>query len=231
MTSKINELTLEYYIGEKRHTGKVTFINNDFNITPFIPFQNYDSNFKAVYVPPAFHSFSPNLEKRLEQLINSKQEHEIIEILNKVDNKIQGISFGLNRMINIDIGLDRLIPLNLLGEGIRRLLTIVLSIYDAKDGIVMIDELENGLHFSTLKCLWRAVVYSSKKYNAQIFATSHNYETLKYLMEVLDEPENEKYQDEVRNFTIRKISELEHKSYCYKFPEFHHAIEEGIELR
>ena len=61
------------------------------------------------------------------------------------------------REIHGDIGLPLLLPIPLMGEGLRRLLSLLLAIANLKDGIVLIDEIENGFHYSVHKKVWQAI--------------------------------------------------------------------------
>lgn len=231
--SNINELTLittfkERHAPEKKDSGKLFFQNNDFvteNATGKIK-----SFSRAVYVTQNL-TLSANLEKELENLIITKNHMGIVEVLQKVDYTIQNILLGHNRMIYADTGMNRLIPINLLGDGIRRLLSVILAIYNARDGIVLIDEIDNGLHFSTLKSLWKSVMLTAKKCNVQVFVTTHNHETIKYLSESLQESGFETFQSKVKTFTVRKLKSGEHKSYGYDYDQFRNAINDDIELR
>jgi ABC-type multidrug transport system ATPase subunit len=87
------------------------------------------------------------------------------------------VSGGLP-MINGDIGIGRLIPLPLLGEGTVRLLEILLAISTTRDGVVLIDEIENGLHYSVLKKVWKAIAQYARKSNSQIVTTTHSWESI-----------------------------------------------------
>ena len=151
-------------------------------------------------------------------------------MLKAIDPLITDISFGTNRMIYVDVGMRRLIPFNLLGDGVRRYLSILLAIYNARDGVVLIDELENGLHFSTLAHLWDDIIRTSQEFNVQLYITTHNIETLHYLKSTLEKDRNKDFQQHVRAYTLRNINGV-HKSYKYEFKGFENAIIEGIELR
>ncbi|MDI6049806.1 AAA family ATPase [Flavobacterium sp. XS2P24] len=231
--TNINELTFrttvkERHSPEKKAVAKIYFQNGEFLTENGI--LKSKINDRAVYVTQ-YLDLSSNLEKELENLIITKQHMSIVDALKSVDVNIVNISLGHNRMIYADIGLDRLIPINLLGDGVRRLLAIILAIHNSKDGIVLIDEIDNGLHYSTLKSLWKSVLYISKQCNVQVFVTTHNYETIKYLSECLVEAEYEIYKDTVKTYTVRKLQNGEHKSYGYDFEQFSNAINEDIELR
>ena len=53
-------------------------------------------------------------------------------------------------MMYADIGMERKIPVALVGEGMSRLLSIILAIATAKNGIVLIDEVDAGIHHSRM---------------------------------------------------------------------------------
>jgi len=72
----------------------------------------------------------------------------------------------------------RPIPLNSLGDGILRVLQLVLKVFPAKDGFLLIDEFENGLHFSVQEKVWALLFELAQKLNIQIFATTHSWDCI-----------------------------------------------------
>jgi AAA15 family ATPase/GTPase len=228
--SKINELNYELTI-KKNHKQKALYkaniaFDNGFSVT--LP-ENYKEEIKAIYIIQSL--ITGGNDKRLENLLVNKKESKLIEALKQIEPKLSAIILGTNRMIYFDVGLDRLVPISLFGDGTRRLLSILLTISDAQDGIVIIDEIDNGLHFSALKFLWNAIIVAAQEYNVQIFVTTHNYETLKYLKDALEQKNFINFQDRVMNYTIRKLPDSTIKAYPYSFKSFELAIEEGIEIR
>lgn len=227
----INELSLKAEIKEKHASkrsanSKLTFTNGDFNLNQ--P-KNFKDDLRGVYITPNI-PLPNNLQKELEKQLINKQHDELIKILKLIDPRIEKILFGSSSgMIYVDVGLNRLMPLNLLGDGIKRLLSIILAISSSRNGIVLIDELENGMHYSTLKKVWNTIIGLSKSYDVQLFITTHNVETLRALQEVLSE-EQKDFQKDVRSYTIRKLSD-KHKAYKYDFETFENSILEGVEIR
>lgn len=135
-------------------------------------------------------------------------------------------------MVYVDIGLTQLIPLGLFGDGVRRLLSIILSISNSKNGIVLIDELENGLHHSALEKTWKYIIELANNYNVQLFITTHNIETLKALQTVLSNDEMQELQGDIRSYTILNLPKNEkHKAYKYDFEDFEHAVLQEIDIR
>ena len=82
-------------------------------------------------------------------------------------------------MIYGDIGVGRRVPMSQMGEGMVRLLSLVLEITKASGGVVLIDEIENGLHHSVMTKIWRAVGEAARRSNTQIFATTHSWECIR----------------------------------------------------
>jgi len=70
------------------------------------------------------------------------------------------------------------VPMPLLGDGARRLASLILAICTAQGGVVLVDEIENGIHHSILKGMWNAVAESASLFNTQIYATTNSQECL-----------------------------------------------------
>ena len=78
-----------------------------------------------------------------------------------------------------DIGLNELLPLSQMGEGLTRVARLILAVAEARDSLVLVDEFENGIHYSLLEHVWSAVDEAARAYGAQVFATTHSYECLR----------------------------------------------------
>ncbi len=86
--------------------------------------------------------------------------------------------------INGDTGFK---PLFAYGDGLTRIFHLALAAADASNGILLIDEFENGLHWSVQKELWRVILEASQKFDIQVFATTHSRDCLQSLAEVQSE--------------------------------------------
>ncbi len=71
-------------------------------------------------------------------------------------------------------GVNHRIPLRSMGDGINHILCIILSLVNCEDGCVLIDEIDNGLHYTVQKQLWGVVFDLAAKLNVQVFATTHS---------------------------------------------------------
>jgi hypothetical protein len=112
----------------------------------------------------------------------AKRQEEILPALRILEPRLQRLSlvpFAGKPVIHGDLqGLDRLIPMPLMGEGVRRVLSIVLAIANAAGGVVLIDEIENGLHHSIMVQVWQAIAEAARRADVQVFATTHSYECI-----------------------------------------------------
>lgn len=104
----------------------------------------------------------------------------VIEILKLVEPAIDDLTIIVvsgTAQIFAKIG-SQLLPLRLAGDGLNKLLFIVLSIAVNPNSIVLIDEIEAGFHYSMYKQLWKVIAQTSSENNCQIIATTHSYECI-----------------------------------------------------
>ena len=136
----------------------------------------------------------------------------------------------LNNITYIGLeGINQLLPVNMLGDGMRRYLNIVAASANPMTNIILIDEIDNGLHYSAYKKLWEAIFALATSTNKQVFVTTHSKETLYRLNEMLEE--HIEYQDALRLYTIVKTKLKGHQAYKYTFEGLNGACENDVELR
>ncbi len=71
------------------------------------------------------------------------------------------------------------VPLRSLGEGVNHLFGIAVSLAAARNGFLLIDEVENGVHYSVMKDLWALILKQSQDLNVQVFATTHSLDCIR----------------------------------------------------
>jgi ABC-type branched-subunit amino acid transport system ATPase component len=85
----------------------------------------------------------------------------------------------------------RPLPLESMGEGMSRLLSIGIALANAEDGLLLVDEIENGLHYSTQPDLWRLIFETAARLNVQVFAATHSMDCIRAFQHAADEHPNE----------------------------------------
>jgi AAA15 family ATPase/GTPase len=118
----------------------------------------------------------------------------VLDALKIVDNRIVDFNYIPSQVVeNLFIphvrleGIESPTPLYSLGDGIRRVLTVILNLISAKDGLLLIDEFENGLHYTIQEPLWTMIFQIAEQLNVQVFATTHSGDCLWAFAEVLKE--------------------------------------------
>ncbi|HVA46689.1 MAG TPA: AAA family ATPase [Pirellulales bacterium] len=120
--------------------------------------------------------------ERFSKLEEVGRELEIVEPLRVIEPRLKRLAVivtGAGPIIHGDIDLGRMIPLPLMGEGIGRLMTLLLAVAESKDGVVLIDEIETGLHYSAMPAAWTAIAQAARASNVQVFATTHSFECMR----------------------------------------------------
>lgn len=125
----------------------------------------------------------------LSPMVKKKQIKELVNILREIEPKLNDIQIVNDNEIYCDVGKAELLPINIMGDGMRRILGVLSAMYDMSGGVLLLDEVENGLHYSSLKVFWKAVLMLQKKLDVQIIATTHSYEALGALADVKEELE------------------------------------------
>ncbi len=167
-------------------------------------------------------------EKHIEKLLIQKRLEPLIEILKGVEPDINDIRLGAGGRIYVDVGVDQLMPINIMGDGMRRILVLLSTIQNLKDGVVLIDEIENGFHYSSMKILWKALHAAAREFNVQIIASSHSSECIEAFSSTYEESEPDG--DEARLFRIEK-SDSGHTAYPFTSKSLRAGIENEIEVR
>lgn len=184
----------------------------------------------------SFISTTLNLELLSEQLAEvtvNKEEEPLLEVMKQIDPRVKSLSLGNNGRIYLDLGESFTMrsSINLMGEGIQRLLSIVAAIASVAGGMILIDEIDNGLHYSALRVLWQGILAAADEYDVQVVATTHNAEALRHLTAVLDDEQWVRYRDTVAAYTLVRADDDSVRSYRYGYEQLSNALDHDIEVR
>jgi predicted ATP-dependent endonuclease of OLD family len=135
------------------------------------------------------YSIDEDLVAYESMLKNDGTEQKFESLLRVLEPKLQTIrslptDSKVRRALYANTGLGKAIPLALLGNGVNRLSAIYSRALGAKASILLIDEIENGLHHGALIELWKGLKELSDKEGTQIFATTHSMECIAAASEV-----------------------------------------------
>ena len=118
------------------------------------------------------------------------------------------------------------VPLKSLGDGITRVFAASLALAVSRDGFLIIDEVENGLHYSVQYGFWRMILEVAHEYNVQVLATTHSFDCIKAFASAaseIEESEGALIRLEGENGELRAIE--------YTEEELEIASDQDIEVR
>jgi len=121
-------------------------------------------------------------------------EDDVLASLRIIAPGVEGLSFvgepessaGRIPIVRIK-GIDEPLPLRSLGDGMQRMLGIALALANAQDGMLLVDEIENGIHYSVQPELWQLILQIAYRLNVQVFATTHSWDCIKGFQEAAQE--------------------------------------------
>lgn len=172
---------------------------------------------------------SSNLTNDLSELFKRKQKNTLLEHLQKFDTRINAIEILKN---DVYIGFNdvkEMLPVSMSGDGLRRFLNIVAGSANPNNTMILIDEIDNGLHYSVHKKLWEAIFALATSTDKQVFITTHSKETLGHLNEMLKE--HIEYRQDLRIYTLEKTKQKGHQAYKLTYNGLEEAATNDIELR
>ena len=73
----------------------------------------------------------------------------------------------------------RPVPLKSLGDGVTRMFGVALALANSRNGFLVIDEAENGVHYSVQRDFWYMVLRAACEGNVQVLATTHSWDCIK----------------------------------------------------
>ncbi len=213
-----------------RPTPQRQFVFKSSLFTAYVANPSADLRFCAVSV---HHGTPDSLVKSFGDAVRPSSGEEIMhEVLRSVDPRIKRIRVDPTEhgnIIAVDIGLSESIPLSQAGQGIFRLVSILSVLLGIKPQLCIIDEIENGIHYTALPRMWRGLAKVSELLGIQIFATTHSKECL--------EAANRVFHDEdkagTKDLAVIQIMKVGDKIEAQILDEEHvnDALEIDIELR
>jgi AAA domain, putative AbiEii toxin, Type IV TA system len=122
--------------------------------------------------------------------------------------------------------IEKPVPIGSMGDGIWRLLVMAIVIAQCKDGVLLIDEIDTGLHYSVMTEMWRLIFGAASLLQVQVFATTHSYDCVKSLAELCISNE-----EASKAVTLQRIERGQASSVPYTAKEIEIAARHRFEVR
>ena len=142
--------------------------------------------------------------QRYSDIVRSGFKTALIDAVNLILPKVNDLELLTDKTGTVQLSANasnsskiRQSPLHSLGGGVVRLFRLYLSLFTARNGIVVIDEIENGMHYSVLRKLWDLVRKGIRDWDVQFIATTHSGECVDAALEA--------FEDEPGDLSIHKL--------------------------
>ncbi|MDX1942961.1 MAG: AAA family ATPase [Saprospiraceae bacterium] len=156
----------------------------------------------AIFVPASIDFDNKKLWSNID--LTDKKDI-VIQILQIIEPSIidLGIIDNVARVRTKDSKIP--VPLKNFGEGLNRLLTIAMALVSAEDNLLLIDEIDTGLHHSVLEKLWEVIFTYADELKTQVFVTTHSWDCISAFSYVYNK--NEKNKAMGNYFRLRRSRE------------------------
>ena len=171
-----------------------------------------------------------------EDVVLTENEKHVVQSLRIIDQRIERIaSVGIQPrpyprggpsgiFVRLN-GVDDRVPIGSAGDGMWRMLGLALAVANAKGGVLLVDEIDTGLHYSVMGDMWRMVSERAAALDVQVFATTHSRDCYESLAAILksDSPSS--------LATIQRIDPSRERAIRFSNDEIVAAAARGIEVR
>ena len=213
-------LKFEFQVNDKTFESQLRF---EADVTRVLP-KEYVESLRCTYLSPKY-DFNASIQG-LKNILQNKDEHFIVEGLQLIEPRVKDFIYTDNEML-VDVGLEKRIPVNMMGDGARKIVSLLTAVYDCKDGALLVDEISNGFHYSVMGNLWKVLIDAAIRNNTQLFITTHDTDSIKGLRDAAID----KYNDLVAAFKLLKTTGDELKAFHYSLESLDYSINQEIEVR
>ena len=185
-----------------------------------------DIPFNALMVSPRSRDDVEDAEV-LSRLRIQKADGVVLKTLQLIEPRLQSLEVSAADGVPTiwgDVGKRELMPLYVMGEGTVRVARIVLAMSEVQGGILLVDEMENGIHHSVMAKVWTAIGRAAEQFDTQIFATTHSYEFFENAVKALGS-------DGFKFFRPRMTREGKNEAVVYSPEMIDVAIRRYMEVR
>ncbi len=168
------------------------------------------------------------LNEKYDLIVRNLKKKGFLKTISRLDPNIKDIDKTQDGIIIAYKGFSQSNPIGILGNGVIKMICIIAAIIATKGGVVLIDEIENGIHYSLLNSFWKSILETAKKESVQIIAATHSLDCVNAFYNSFP---NEAEQEQLRIFRMEKSEENEYEAIKYNAKDLKIALEENWEVR
>lgn len=152
------------------------FLDNNLKLQMKLDNNFFPPDYSAEYLA-SFSNYDTLKNNLAKILVNNNSKKLLNKYLKEFDDNIEDIMF-IGNIISVSYKyLSNAVNIKSMGKGFYTYLTILSAVLSGSK-IIIIDEIENGIHFSLMKKLIDNIIKISKENNIQFFISTHSKEFL-----------------------------------------------------
>ncbi|HEY0514944.1 MAG TPA: AAA family ATPase [Thermoanaerobaculia bacterium] len=164
-------------------------------------------------------------------LVLTPEEEGVTEALKIIEPRIERLAVVGEGRASAKVllklaGMDQRLPLGSLGGGVGHLLALVLHLFSARGGFLLVDEIDTGLHYSVMVNLWRLIVETARRLDVQVLATTHSLDCVRALARL-----RKQYPELAAEVTVHRVEKDAPRTVVYDADEIVIAAESQLEVR
>ncbi|MDO4983846.1 MAG: AAA family ATPase [Eubacteriales bacterium] len=142
----------------------------------------------VVYLSPFAHQ---DFSKYLNEILSNYEYYgRMIDLLQIFDSDIAGINAIKSERLHstsyqlMSKAFGKTLPVSAYGDGMKKAIVLLGALIEAKDGILLVDEFETGIHTSAMDKVFKVLLDGAEKFNVQIFLSSHSEEAINKVLKL-----------------------------------------------
>jgi AAA15 family ATPase/GTPase len=192
---------------------------------------DFSSLIKSSYFLSTYQKYFAKMKEVWDDINLSPKQKIVIEALRIILPEIEDFTFRASPSVHpIRLKIkdySELIPLSSMGDGMNRILMLAMALVSTEKGVLLVDEIETGLHYEAQLDMWRLVLKTAQDLDVQVFATTHSWDCIAAFKEALQELEDQ---------SVAKLFRLDSKygklrAVEYDAEEIRIAVNQGVEVR
>ena len=205
--------------------------NKKYTIMPFQKNPKYLKEYKKTFIDSSkpTNMYLTNEYSSIQDLGKQDEFLKYLQIIDKnitrIEPQIRGEKQSFLR-VTLENPKQSLISSEL-GEGTNRYIEILSVLLKNSNGIVLIDEIENGIHYTKLYDIWKAIIEIVQKEKIQLFVTTHNLESIEALTEA---SEAMKF-DKIASVKLQKDEKNVIYPVVRNYSSFVATVDSGMDIR
>lgn len=165
---------------------------------------NFPAQKKINYIPASLRLSSEALSREYDKADMKGNAQKILNAIKLIDHSVTEVkTFSIGEpAVYLKKSEGEFLPVYLHGEAVSKTTDFILRIINDPNSVLLIDEIENGIHHKNQPDLWRNLFELSSFFNVQLFATTHSYEMIQSFVSA--GLSNDAYKEAASYFEITK---------------------------